>query len=188
MDIKALDLPGVLVLTPRRFADKRGYFFESYSEKAARAAGIHGEICPGQPVLFGRARHHPGLALPEATARAAKLVRVLQGSVFDVAVDVRTGSPTTGAGRGELTAEGARADFHPARLCPCVLHAGARHGGRLQGRRLLCARDRRRPDLGRSGPRDRLAGRRHGRGPVRQGTSSSSSLSTFVSPFAYEGS
>ena len=88
-------LPDVLVIEPRVFGDERGFFFESYNEDAfAQATGLkvnfvqdnHSRSAGG--VLRGL---HYQLRQPQG-----KLVRVVRGSVFDVAVDVRQSSPTFG--------------------------------------------------------------------------------------------
>ena len=114
MDIKALDLPGVLVLCPRRFADKRGYFFESYSEKVFHTAGITAKFVQDNQSYSAERGTIRGLHFQKPPHAQAKLVRVLQGSVFDVAVDVRAGSPHYGRWAGAtLTAEGREQIFVP---------------------------------------------------------------------------
>ncbi|TBV79888.1 MAG: dTDP-4-dehydrorhamnose 3,5-epimerase [Desulfobulbaceae bacterium] len=87
-------LPGVMVLEPERYGDSRGFFLETYREDTLRSAGIsrrfvqdnHSRSVRG--VLRGL---HYQLTQPQG-----KLVRVARGAVFDVAVDVRSGSPTFG--------------------------------------------------------------------------------------------
>lgn len=94
MRILETPLPGVLVLEPRVFGDKRGFFLETYREDTLLEAGIsrrfvqdnHSRSSRG--VLRGL---HYQLIQPQG-----KLVRVTRGRVFDVAVDVRVGSPTFG--------------------------------------------------------------------------------------------
>jgi dTDP-4-dehydrorhamnose 3,5-epimerase len=94
MQILETSLPGVLLIEPHVFEDDRGFFFEAYHEKR------YGEL--GLPVNFVQDNHsqsrqdtlrglHYQLNYPQG-----KLVRVLQGEVFDVAVDIRQGSPTWG--------------------------------------------------------------------------------------------
>jgi dTDP-4-dehydrorhamnose 3,5-epimerase len=87
-------IPDVVLIKPRVFGDPRGYFLESWKESAFEAAGLplrfvqDNHSHSGQWVLRGlhyQVRHPQG-----------KLVRVTRGSVFDVAVDVRRGSPTYG--------------------------------------------------------------------------------------------
>src|SRR5262245_48273289 len=107
MDIKALDLPGVVLLKPRRFADARGYFTETYNERAFVAAGIAAKFVQDNQSHSAKRGTIRGLHFQLPPAAQAKLVRVLQGSVYDVAVDLRAGSPTYGRWDGEtLTADG----------------------------------------------------------------------------------
>ncbi|MBC8421576.1 dTDP-4-dehydrorhamnose 3,5-epimerase [bacterium] len=94
MKIVETPLPGVMVFEPNRFGDNRGFFLETYREDVFKQAGItarfvqdnHSRSTKG--VLRGL---HYQLMQPQG-----KLVRVATGSVFDVAVDVRSGSPTFG--------------------------------------------------------------------------------------------
>jgi len=109
-------LGGVLVLEPKVFSDARGFFFESFNSRDfAQATGLdvafvqdnHSKSAKG--VLRGlhyQVQHAQG-----------KLVRVTQGSVFDVAVDIRQGSPTFGQWFGlELSAENKKQLWIPAGL------------------------------------------------------------------------
>jgi dTDP-4-dehydrorhamnose 3,5-epimerase len=94
MKILKTDLPGVLQVNPKVFKDERGFFLESYSHKKYKKNGIedifiqdnHSRSC--KSVLRGL---HYQLKHPQG-----KLVKVVSGSVFDVAVDIRFGSPTFG--------------------------------------------------------------------------------------------
>ncbi|MDR6936861.1 dTDP-4-dehydrorhamnose 3,5-epimerase [Luteibacter sp. 3190] len=94
--MKAIEtsLPGVLVLEPRVFGDSRGFFYESYNEKTFRDAGIERRFVQSnvsrssRGVLRGLHYQWPH---PQG-----KLVSVLEGEVYDVAVDIRRGSPTFG--------------------------------------------------------------------------------------------
>jgi dTDP-4-dehydrorhamnose 3,5-epimerase len=102
-------IEGVLILEPKVFGDARGFFFESFNQKAFDAA-------VGHPVAFVQDNHSRsgrgvlrGLHFQLPPHAQGKLVRVSQGSVFDVAVDVRRGSPTCGHWVGiELSAENQR--------------------------------------------------------------------------------
>ncbi len=111
-------LPGVLVVTPRVFADQRGFFFEAYRADvfAAQATGER----KGIPVFVqdnhsrsaaGTVRGlHYQLRVPQA-----KLVRVVRGAIFDVAVDIRRGSPTFGQWDAcELSADNKKLLYVPA--------------------------------------------------------------------------
>jgi len=108
MDVLETKLPGVFVMTPRTFEDGRGFFLESYNEMAFFEA-VGGEYQFVQDnhsksscgVLRGL---HYQLGKPQG-----KLVRVIEGSIFDVAVDIRKGSPDFGDWVGiELSASNMR--------------------------------------------------------------------------------
>lgn len=94
MKIIETSLPGVMVLEPRIFGDKRGLFLETYREDILHEAGINERFVQDNQsrstrgVLRGL---HYQLIQPQG-----KLVRVTRGEVFDVAVDIRRGSPTFG--------------------------------------------------------------------------------------------
>ena len=103
MKVTALALPEVLLIEPRVFADDRGCFFEAFSDSRYAEAGIVGPFvqdnvsCSRRGVLRGLHYQHPH--------SQGKLVSVLKGEVFDVAVDIRLGSPTFGGWVGELLSE-----------------------------------------------------------------------------------
>ena len=113
MNIIPTAIPDVLVIEPKVFGDARGFFFESYNEQAfAQATGLrvnfvqdnHSRSARG--VLRGL---HYQLQQPQG-----KLVRVVRGSVFDVAVDIRRSSPTFGQWVGvELSEENQRQMWVP---------------------------------------------------------------------------
>ncbi len=94
MKVTPTDLPGVLLIEPRVFGDARGFFLESYHRERYREVGIEAPFVQDNQsrsrrgVLRGL---HYQLERPQG-----KLVRVSRGEVFDVAVDVRRGSPTFG--------------------------------------------------------------------------------------------
>lgn len=87
-------LPGVLVIEPRVFRDDRGFFLETFSQKAYSDAGIHGPFVQDNVSQSVRGTIR-GLHFQEPEAQG-KLCTVLRGAVYDVAVDVRRGSPTFG--------------------------------------------------------------------------------------------
>ncbi|MCM1139133.1 MAG: dTDP-4-dehydrorhamnose 3,5-epimerase [Muribaculum sp.] len=95
MEVLKTDIEGVLVIEPRVFTDSRGYFFESFSQKVYDEILGHiefvqdNESCSSRGVMRGLHFQRP----PHAQA---KLVRCVRGSVLDVAVDIRKGSPTYG--------------------------------------------------------------------------------------------
>ena len=89
-------IEGVVIIEPKLFGDERGYFFESYNEKCFRAeTGIETRFVQDNESRskYGVLR---GLHFQRPPYAQAKLVRVVKGRVLDVAVDIRTGSPTFG--------------------------------------------------------------------------------------------
>lgn len=88
-------IEGLLIFEPAIYADERGYFTESYNKHVFAEAGITGEFVQDNQALsqFGVVR---GLHYQCGVHAQAKLVRVLQGEVLDVVVDLRIGSPTYG--------------------------------------------------------------------------------------------
>jgi len=89
-----LELPGVLLIQPKLFGDARGFFFESYNAERYAEAGIPLEFVQDNISRSGKGTLR-GLHFQEPQAQG-KLVQVLSGAVYDVAVDVRKGSPTFG--------------------------------------------------------------------------------------------
>lgn len=94
MDVHETHLPGVLVIAPKVFVDDRGFLFEAYHEGRYVEAGIAGpflqDSCSRSRRGVLRGLHF------EARGRQAKLVSAITGEIFDVAVDLRSGSPTFG--------------------------------------------------------------------------------------------
>jgi dTDP-4-dehydrorhamnose 3,5-epimerase len=114
MDIKSTKLPVVLVLKPRRFADVRGYFVETYNEQFFRQKGIMVEFVQDNQSFSTRKGTIRDLHFQLPPATQAKLVRVLRGSIFDVAVDLRLESPTYGQCATErISAESGEQIFVP---------------------------------------------------------------------------
>jgi dTDP-4-dehydrorhamnose 3,5-epimerase len=114
MEARKLDLSGVVLLRPRRFADARGHFAETYNEKTFAAAGVAVRFVQDNQSYSAKRGTIRGLHFQLPPAAQAKLVRVLHGSVYDVAVDVRRGSPTYGRWIAEtLTAAGGEQLFVP---------------------------------------------------------------------------
>ena len=93
-------LKGVYVIEPTVFGDERGYFMETYSETDFKEAGLKYRFVQDNQ-SSSRKGVLRGLHF-QKTYPQAKLVRVLSGEVFDVAVDLRAGSPTYGEWVGEL--------------------------------------------------------------------------------------
>ncbi len=95
MIVERMAIPEVMRIIPPRFADSRGHFSESYTASKFAAVGI-----PDVFIQDNQSRSHKnvvrGLHLQIAPAVMGKLVRVVHGRIWDVAVDVRHGSPTFG--------------------------------------------------------------------------------------------
>jgi dTDP-4-dehydrorhamnose 3,5-epimerase len=105
-------LPGVCLLDPRVYSDSRGHFFEIYRNDVFASLGIH-QIFVQDNHSFSRRGVLRGLHYQLGRPQA-KLLRVVAGEVFDVAVDIRRGSPTFGRWVGEvLSAENLRMMFVP---------------------------------------------------------------------------
>jgi len=94
--VRPLAIPDVKIVEPRRFGDNRGYFSETFKAAAFEEAGIQGPFVQDNQSHSAAAGTLRGLHLQSPPFAQAKLVRVLRGAIFDVAVDVRTGSPTYG--------------------------------------------------------------------------------------------
>jgi dTDP-4-dehydrorhamnose 3,5-epimerase len=106
-------ISGVLIYEPRVFHDDRGYFFESYSTRHWQEAGLDVHFVQDNQARSTRGVLR-GLHYQVGADAQAKLVRVVEGSVLDVAVDLRPGSPTFGQHIAvELSAENKRQLFVP---------------------------------------------------------------------------
>ena len=104
MKVEAANIPGLLIIEPDVHGDERGFFMESYSRKRYGAAGITGEFVQDNVSLSARGILR-GLHLQHPNDQG-KLCFVLEGEVFDVAVDVRFGSPTFGRWEGITLSSG----------------------------------------------------------------------------------
>lgn len=96
MNIIETALPGVLILEPRRFGDERGWFMESWNRETLSGYGIEIDFVQDNHSYSGARGTVRGLHYQAPPHAQAKLVRVAQGMVRDVAVDVRRGSTTYG--------------------------------------------------------------------------------------------
>ena len=113
MNVIPTAIPEVRIVEPKVFGDERGYFFESWNKAAFEEAGIRCDFIQDNESRsrFGVLR---GLHYQAPPYTQAKLVRVIRGSVLDVAVDIRRGSPTFGRHVAvELSGENKRQLFVP---------------------------------------------------------------------------
>lgn len=109
MQIDTTPLSGVLILTPRRFSDARGWFSEVWNRQTLAAQGITQDFVQDNHSYSRDAGTVRGLHFQAPPHAQAKLVRCGRGRVFDVTVDIRKGSPTYGKWFGiELSAENGR--------------------------------------------------------------------------------
>ncbi|MDP9457237.1 MAG: dTDP-4-dehydrorhamnose 3,5-epimerase [Actinomycetota bacterium] len=107
MNVRETDLPGVLVVEPDVFGDERGFFLETWNRARYEAAGLPSDFVQDN-LSFSSRGVLRGLHFQNPHPQG-KLVYVLQGEVFDVAVDIRVGSPTFGRWVGvSLSAENKR--------------------------------------------------------------------------------
>lgn len=106
MIITNTNIDGVFVLEPERFEDERGFFARAWSEKELAALGVESRFVEGN-LSFNKQRGTlRGMHYQAAPNEQTKLVRCTRGAVYDVAVDLRAGSPTFGQWVGmELTTE-----------------------------------------------------------------------------------
>lgn len=96
MEVTQTGIAGLVVVTPKVFGDSRGFFLETYSRRAFAAAGLDYDFVQDNHARSGKKGTLRGLHFQRPPAAQAKLVWVTRGAVFDVAVDLRGGSPTYG--------------------------------------------------------------------------------------------
>jgi dTDP-4-dehydrorhamnose 3,5-epimerase len=113
-EFRRLAIPDVLEIVPTRFQDHRGYFSEVYKRTAFEAEGLRVDWVQDNQSGSAHAGTVRGLHYQVPPVAQAKLVRTVRGAIFDVAVDLRKGSPTYGGWVGcELTSEKANQMFVP---------------------------------------------------------------------------
>jgi dTDP-4-dehydrorhamnose 3,5-epimerase len=106
MDVRPTQIPDVKLLVLRKHGDARGFFSETYNRRDFAALGIGLEFVQDNQALSGPAGTVRGLHYQLAPAAQSKLVRVTRGRIFDVAVDIRRGSPSFGKfASSELSAD-----------------------------------------------------------------------------------
>jgi dTDP-4-dehydrorhamnose 3,5-epimerase len=130
-------IPGVLLLKPQVFSDARGFFLEIYNERAFAGLGL-----PDHFVQDNQSHSNQGVLRGlhyQCQQAQGKLVRVLQGEVFDVAVDLRPDRALSAMGRRAALPFEAENDLDSPRLRPRFSYAFGNRGCRLQSDRLLGA-------------------------------------------------
>ena len=169
MKVTPTDLPEVLILEPRVFGDARGFFMESYNERAFNAAvGYEVRFVQDNQSRSSRGVLR-GLHYQLPPHPQGKLVRVTTGSVFDVAVDIRQSSHAIwGMGRRRVHRRKSASAMDSAGICARIPCAQPKRGPSLQDNRLLFAlggscNPVERPDVA-----DRLAPWRHLANPFRK--------------------
>lgn len=90
------EIPGLLLLEPKKHGDHRGFFSETYNRARLAEAGFGREFVQDNHAASGAAGTLRGLHFQSPPAAQDKLVRVVRGAILDVAVDIRKGSPTWG--------------------------------------------------------------------------------------------
>jgi len=107
------EIQGLVILEPDVFSDDRGYFFESYNYSSYLVAGIHDAFVQDNEAQSKKGVLR-GLHYQVGELAQSKLVRVIQGAVYDVVVDIREGSPTHGKWYGiELSAQNKKQFYIP---------------------------------------------------------------------------
>jgi dTDP-4-dehydrorhamnose 3,5-epimerase len=106
LDVTPTTLTSVMLLKPRRFGDNRGYFSESWNRDRMAEHGLHYDFVQDNHSLSHETGTVRGLHFQSPPHAQAKLVRCGRGALYDVAVDIRAGSPTFGQWVGyELSAQ-----------------------------------------------------------------------------------
>lgn len=111
MEVETVHIEGLLIIRPAVFGDERGYFYEAFNSQKFRAAGLDTEFVQdnisksSKNVLRGLHFQNPPFA-------QGKLVSVLQGSVLDIAVDIRKNSPTYGQHYSIVLSEENKTQFY----------------------------------------------------------------------------
>jgi dTDP-4-dehydrorhamnose 3,5-epimerase len=96
MNVEKLAIPEVILLTPPRFGDSRGFFSETFHVRRFAEAGVEAPFVQDNHSLSARKGTIRGLHCQISPSVQGKLVRCLRGAIWDVAVDLRHGSPTFG--------------------------------------------------------------------------------------------
>jgi len=106
LDLRPMRLAGLFEIRPKRFGDERGFFSEVWSREEMLAAGFAFDWVQDNHSFSAAKGVLRGLHFQEPPAAQDKLIRVSHGAVFDVAVDIRSGSPTFGRWDGVILSAG----------------------------------------------------------------------------------
>lgn len=121
MNFQPTRLPEVILLTPRRFGDARGWFTETWNKRTLAQGGIGADFVQDNHSMSAEVGTLRGLHYQAPPHAQDKLVRCTRGAIWDVAVDVRRGSPRYGQWVGvDLTAEGGAQLFVPKGSCTAL--------------------------------------------------------------------
>jgi dTDP-4-dehydrorhamnose 3,5-epimerase len=96
LEQQALEIAAVKIITPRKHGDHRGFFSETYNRKAMAEIGLDLDFVQDNHSLSAEVGVVRGLHFQSPPYAQDKLVRVVRGAIYDVAVDIRVGSPTFG--------------------------------------------------------------------------------------------
>lgn len=118
IEIRTCEIAGLAILEPKCHVDTRGYFMETYNQRDMEELGLTMQFVQDNQSMSTKGVLR-GLHFQKAHPQG-KLVRVIRGEVFDVAVDIRPGSPTYGKWHGEILSEENRRQFY--------IPAGFAHG------------------------------------------------------------
>jgi dTDP-4-dehydrorhamnose 3,5-epimerase len=151
-----LEISSVVLVEAQAFRDDRGLFMEAYKHSEFAAHGIPERFVQDN-VSYSKGHVLRGLHYQKNPKAQGKLVAVLSGRVFDVAVDIRQGSPTYGRWVSVELSDARHNTVCPPRICPRVLRAECGGECRIQDHGGVRARLRARNHLERSGAGDRMA-------------------------------
>jgi dTDP-4-dehydrorhamnose 3,5-epimerase len=97
MLVETTSIPGVLIITPKKFGDERGFFSETFRASMLAGHGVTHSWTQDNHSMSGKRGVVRGLHFQAPPRAQAKLLRVVRGAILDVAVDIRKGSPTYGS-------------------------------------------------------------------------------------------
>lgn len=105
MQIERTNIPGLYILKPKVHSDARGFFMESWRDEWGKDIGLPGPFVQDNHARSEQAGVLRGLHYQAPPAAQSKLIWATRGAIYDVAVDIRRGSPTYGAWRGLILSE-----------------------------------------------------------------------------------